>query len=473
MIVANRLLEVESLRKALIDKPFEDLEPALDKLGLEEQVLNLVASKLAQTHEEIVAVLLRSLTGETKWKQQHTTPEFQNMVAQAIQTCFDAGLMYHCNEEGGLKATLSGNVVAAKGVKVRTGKILRAFVSSIQDVVPNTLELLQLISLTPDGEDAYINLSTPEFKESTYALTLLREAEKERIGSKKMFGWLRRYDDLQYEEVQTAKKTLLLWRWIQEVPAKRLEADFQVFEGAIRRIAEQFAWIADTLGMMMVAKKLPEPFLLEVKALRVRLMTGIQEEASGLGDIRVRGLGRVSTRKLLEAGLTTLDMVATEPVERLETILNNGPLASRLHEALRVYRLAASETAPELPAVTDEAEANVDTESTLIIDQGRMELIFQGIPVPLSKTSLSFFLLLAKTPSSYIATTNILQEVWHRDQLDRDYYVVYDQVKSFKRKAEKAFQEHEKDPASVKHLVISRQGQGFMLNVRSHELQVV
>ncbi|HDH87573.1 MAG TPA: hypothetical protein ENF36_05960 [Desulfobacteraceae bacterium] len=60
-------------------------------------------------------------------------------------------------------------------------------------------------------------------------------------------GIFKRSIRLAYEEERAIKKALMLYKWISPSHTREIENDFFIYSGAIKRVGEDFSWLAERL----------------------------------------------------------------------------------------------------------------------------------------------------------------------------------------------------------------------------------
>jgi hypothetical protein len=190
----------------------------------------------------------------------------------------------------------------------------------------------------------------------------------------------------EYDVARSLKKVLLLHDWIEEVRTKDLERTYRVWAGTIGRIGEEFSWLADGLAAITSAVGWTESHRRQVGAIADRLVHGIRADAVGLAPVRVRGLGRVYLRRLVDAGLASEEALKCQSPDELRKVIGNRRVATSLWESLhepkedRPYSVAGD--APEI-SQTRAAEPSVVYEPPLLrIDLVQHRLHYRDFEIP-------------------------------------------------------------------------------------------
>ena len=103
----------------LIEGEFADVEPTLARAPLENHVIDLLASGMARSADELRQLLLSSFTGFAYWSQKMTAAELEDTLTRAVRVCVDGGLA-RMTATGALTPTDLGHVCARKRIGVET-----------------------------------------------------------------------------------------------------------------------------------------------------------------------------------------------------------------------------------------------------------------------------------------------------------------------------------------------------------------
>ena len=323
-------------------------------------------------------------------------------------------------------------------------------------MLTTTCQLLLLLGLSRDSLLIYIPLKSQtgfggyrqEFQQVVY-----ENAEED----KKLFQSLWHPSNLVMPDDQerAVKKTLMMQQWLAETETKDIERHFQVFSGAIKKVGEDFSWLAETLAAFAKVAGWDERFIRRIDNLSQRLVYGVPEKGLALSKIRIRGFGRAHINRLVHEGYDTAEIIADLPLSELARFLPKR-LAERFYNHFRKEYETPKETTPDdqakvkeepgrspVPAETHEGSENnsvlpfliadiIGNESLLstfrmrlydvknlkelivnspliFIDEGRQLLWYRGIPIQLWPASFSYLLLLAKRPKEMLKR----EEIYH------------------------------------------------------------
>ncbi len=321
-----------------------EVEPRLDEAPLAQHVLNLVASGLCRTRDEIREILLASYTGELHWRGGRKEIRFTAKLDEALQQCLAGGLM--ADGKRGLEATALGMTAAAKGITVDTAVAMAAFVKEHADVSPllDPFEIIWALTGTECGEAVYFNMSTTELRSGEYTDLFsntyfsLPEAVRARMNAP-----LSEWKPNDYDDVKRAKKAMILHAWVTGVPTVEMETRFHCYSGSIRALGTEFSWLADALAGVAGVLGWPEAAVAQVRTLADQLVHGVQAEGLALARAGVSGLGRGRISALVAAGITELEAVTQASREMLRKLVTSA-VADRLVE--RAPRAAEAPSGP-------------------------------------------------------------------------------------------------------------------------------
>jgi helicase len=167
---------------------------------------------------------------------------------------------------------------------------------------PGDLNLIHLITMTPDMELLYIQTADRWIEE------FIDEHQ----------------DDLNYEEnydflLREAKTAAMLMDWISEAKEEYISDRYHIGPGDIRRAVETAEWLMHSLAEL--SKHLELGVTFRAKQLADRIHYGAGPDLLTL--LELKGVGRVRARKLYEAGYTNLDKLKAADQERLGDLI--GP----------------------------------------------------------------------------------------------------------------------------------------------------
>lgn len=418
ILVAGNGFHAESLFDQYVCGELGDLEPALADAPLAQHVLNLVASKMARTIQEVETILLSSYTGQRFWRDQ--TEQVTVWIDLAIQNCIDGGLIEAKDQN--LDATEVGRLAASKGVQVETAiqmkRFLEANASAATDITP--FEVLFHLTGTKNGDSTYIGLSTYEHTHGSYfqglrvAVRNLPEHARNRI--------MDDYEEMantSYDNCHRAKKMLVLHDWILGRGNRDIETGYSCYLGMIEGLAGEFAWLMETLASMAKVMGWPEEAVEQLNALTHQLLHGVTAEGIELAKLRTRGFARGRIMGLVKQGTTTVEGVLELAGDALKKIVTQN-VADRIcqigRRLLQIQEIeeTRSEDGGQEPGDSVETPESVEWEEEFapsddmgtsykadvaIVVDGRPDkrrylVSIDGVDVPLTDKSFEVFLTL-------------------------------------------------------------------------------
>lgn len=425
LLVTNSSFEADVWLRHYVGADFEDIVPTLRQAPLENHVVNVLASGLAAHDEDLAALLLSSFTGHVYWSQPSTRDSFLEALDAAVVRCESAGFLRR-DGHGRLAITDLGRACASKGIGVDTGSALAAWARQARSTAPSALEVLMVAGLTPAGQGVYVNMARGERFQRDYRGEVLRRAQEAGTNERPIFtGGAQDLCSSEYEATKAFKKALFIADWIDERRTKDIERQYHVWAGALRRVAEEYAWLIDALAAVARACGWPEPQCRELGLLADRLIHGVRQDALPIAALRVPGLGRALVRRLITAGLATPDALRTADDLSVRSAVRHGGAFA----ALRAKLKEDATTAPrdtharmsdgEWPRVAEPTAAygaeGLDAQPAprLIVDLRTREVSYRGRAIPtrppdhLQRQPLLALAVLAERPGDVLTATEL------------------------------------------------------------------
>jgi helicase len=293
-----------------------EVVPPLERNSLGHHILNLVASGICRTIEEIKEILLSSFSGESPWKGPDQIAAFEKELQRNLDQCIKGELLGQVEDH--LFVTPLGRMAAVKGISVETAIRMGRFAKRMQNRLGEVslLGTLLFLAVTEDGERIHFNLSTGEVKSNRY-LKMLHEA----IGHlpelpQRPLKRLLELKVLTYERAKRAKKALILYNWLSGAPTRRIEEQFNTLLGSIGTLASEFSWLADAFTEAAFLAGWPQTWVSRLELLSRRMVFGVASNAVEIAQTRTFGLGRSRMAALLNAGLDTMEKIRSCCVSR-------------------------------------------------------------------------------------------------------------------------------------------------------------
>jgi len=323
ILVTSSPFEADVWLRHYVGSEFEDIVPTLKDAPLENHVVNLLASGLAEQRDELADLLLSSFTGHVHWNQQMSREVFLEALDAALELCVRGGLVRRA-KEGDLAITDLGRACASKGLGVDTGIALAEWAREARSVALTDLEVLTVASLAPAGHDVYVNMTNNERFQCDYRGEILRRAYEAGASDRPVFARLAEdQSSVEYDVAKAFKKALFLADWIDELRTKDIERQYHVWAGALRRVGEEYAWIVEALAAIAQACGWPDARCRDINLLSDRLVHGVRDDAVPVARLRVRGLGRVLVRRLVTGGFATPEAMRAAGEDAVRKAVNH------------------------------------------------------------------------------------------------------------------------------------------------------
>ena len=307
----------------------------LSGIGLENHLLNIMASGLARNRKELEAFLYRTFMGLSESRET-----IRKSLEKAIRFLLDNGLIEQ-NHRDEMKVSSLGKVVALKGITCLTAMDLALFLREEGNRELAELEILHAAASSDDGKKVYFRISVHEHRSRKYEhfVREIFESQQEYIDTL-LSCVIKTPLLLTRDKAKTHKQTLLLDRWIRGEDTHSFKKDIESCYGAV---AEGMSWIIDAASLVAQSIGSPESLHDRLSILSERLLYGVEEKDLDLARLRVRGLNRTGIRKLVEKGLDSRQTIQETPIATLATIIPKN-VAIDLKQAAETRDEASMET---------------------------------------------------------------------------------------------------------------------------------
>ena len=308
----------------------EEMTPALNRKEMDRHILNLVASEICRDAGEIKAFLKGTFTGQTLWKSEITDADYDKAIEETIALSVKWGLIEKTAKDRLIPTPLGKNT-AAKGIALETAVFFIEFLNTTDPRNVSDFELLMLLAMSHDAIPVYIPIKRNEQGQGGYLHELKQAVHDSMEEAKPIFQSVWKISGMLSQEKERAvKKALMMNRWISPAETKEIENSYEVFSGAIKRVGEDFSWLAETLAALAREIRWDPRAIARIENLSRRLIYGVTEKGLALSKIRLRGLGRTYINRLIAEGYDTPEAVVELPIMELERLLPKH-LAGRLY----------------------------------------------------------------------------------------------------------------------------------------------
>jgi len=294
----------------------ENVESKLwNERALRIHTLATIVSGYARNHRELIEFFSKTF-GARSARIIIT----QNLITKTIKKLIEMNMIK--NHEKEYEPTLLGISVSRLYIDPLTANIILrglSIKSSVSDIY-----YLMLIALTPDFDRVRIFRFSQLYDEAI-ALAESREIppppDELGIEDISLNSWLRAY-----------KIARILYDWINEVDEDTIIENYGIGLGDLVNMIDTAVWLAyaaakicKTVNLIQHSQKLEKIYL--------RIEKGVKEDALDL--VKIRGIGRVRARILINAGIKTVEDLLHTPKSKLislpyfgehivEEILNNA-----------------------------------------------------------------------------------------------------------------------------------------------------
>ena len=260
-----------------------------------------------------------------------TDADYDKVIEETIALSVKWGLIEKTAKDRLIPTPLGKNT-AAKGIALETAVFFIEFLNNADPRNISDFEILMLLAMSHDAIPVYIPLKRNERGQGGYLYELKQAIHDSMEETKPVFQSVWKISGMLSQEKERAvKKALMMNRWISNAETKEIENSYEVFSGAIKRVGEDFSWLAETLASLAKEIRWDPQAISRIERLSQRLIYGVTEKGLALSKIRLRGLGRTYINTLLAEGYDTPEAVTELPLTELERLLPK-------HLAERLYR---------------------------------------------------------------------------------------------------------------------------------------
>ena len=324
IVIAVNQFQADLLWNGYILGEQEQFALAPGQAGFADRVLNLIASKVCSTADEVVSFC--GLTYLGFLRRGAASPQAADKAHEVEQTLAElvrAQLVIR-GEDGRLEASSLGEVAARRGIQAATAVKLARFFSQARDRAVPELELFHLFSLTADGKRVYVPLSSTEHRSRIYESMLNEQLPDGDDPPGEELKRLLHADMLPTStEVRSAKLSLLLGEWIRGGALSGLESRYRCYAGTIRSLTDEIGWLADAANE--VAEVMGWSRADRLKDLADSVRFGVRPDGLALARA-LPGLDREAVRALVAAGFDSPTAVQEASPEVLAAYLSPGQI---------------------------------------------------------------------------------------------------------------------------------------------------
>jgi len=460
--------------------------------------------------KKLLKYLIRDHSCSGYWHTILPKENIHDNIHDCLQILMKNNLIKKSND-GHLSLTPRGILIVAKRIKVDTYYILKKWIKESQKGSISHLEILYLLSQTPDGEEIpvpFYHPSISDYKkerdkceqeeihaENILSLLFQKKEQNKKIYYQKILLKNTKEDEaFSLQEHLSFKKTLLLYDWITGIKTlKTIEQEYNLYRGSIYRLGEGFSWLADSLAALAEHsnwKKNRKEDLLKIKLLSNQLIEGVTNEGLELANLSIPGLSRYYIQKLLQSGYTNKQHLQELSLENLSKILPDM-LAKRIKEYLSTDYSDSTMTLPEtpshypsshltaLPPRRDRTKVGVSLNTNdqrlntiLQIDLLRPDrIIFMGKEIKVTAKEFSLIHFLAQHPEQVMSYEDIIKKIWG-PTTEAIYTRVIQHIYQFRKNILNVIGHNKTNKEKVKNILKVVPRKGVMLNINDEELKI-
>jgi len=304
IIIAKNSMEAQELYDRFI---MGEPEEIFSKLAVEPilrmHTLALIATGLVKREGDIYNFFAETFYGYQFADMQNLEEKIRVILDELIEWKF----VVQTGQD--IRPTLIGKRVAELYVDPGTA---HSFVEAIEKFTPSFFGVLHLIS---SSRELGPQLRMREREGPEYA-ALVSERGADIMGSVPS-EW-----DYEFEHFMDAFKTAMMFDWwCSEFGEAQICEKFGVAPGELngkRDVADWLLYACNELTLLIGKKD----SLKEIRKIRTRVKYGIKEELLAL--VALKGIGRVRSRTLFDAGLQRIVDLRDAPIEKLEGLLGSA-----------------------------------------------------------------------------------------------------------------------------------------------------
>jgi len=271
-----------------------------------------------------------------------------------------------------------------------------------------------------------------------------------------------------YGQEGALEKALILYQWLFSSPTGEIEESNSVFSGAIKKIGEEFNFLAECLALPK-SEGWSEHVTKKRDLLSERLTSGVDLKGQGLSRLRIRDIGRDYISRLVQHGYFTSQALGQLWVEELEQFLFGG-LAQRVAEEIPGFAKQSSSIAPgenKNESQVIEVQASI-SRAILIVDRNHPGTVeYHGKTVRLTSKQFWLLAVLAESPGKCVPYNLIYEKVWGGEVVVEMQQISYHKAQLLKKFSEVA------PIVEVKGLITAVSGEGLILALNPSEVSLI
>lgn len=418
MLIARDAMEGERFIREYVEGALEPVTPQVDLDNLDSHVLDLIASKLAATQEELTIFFHDTFTGRLHW------PVGGNIVQPRVSKTMDDLLERHMVEEEGGRFAVTGLGECAAVTGLHPASIEKIAQWLQKDPMPvdrEPLECLLILASTRDGRDYGFSGKPPRNVSAWVEEARRRLFQPDKKLSPELEKALFPMGGFSRNVAQDLRKALALDGWMGAEETRYLEEQYQLFSGALANMASHFSWLAQAAAALARVLMMPDDWQKKLENLSHRLLLGCEEAGIGLRALRAPGLSRAYIQNLIREGFTTPESLDGVEEDTLAQWIPRPVARDLLAERSRNREQGKwdSQSEPESGSVESPAPKNEEPLGLLVDLRGGGRALYDGQDLNLSPLPFQMLCLLLKRGGSGMAYEEMEAELWPDTQVER------------------------------------------------------
>jgi len=372
ILLAGNQFHFDSLWDRYIEGKEEKLVPVLDKIDLEDIILDLVFSGLAKDYSGLEKLLTTTFSAVHLWRMlsefvqngsnRRSIEQKKDSLKEKIEKLIEDKVFYS-DEKDTLYVTSLGRTIALQGIKLDTGLAIKRKLekgvsptdpkSDFEPINPNLsrmdpigdpLDWFYELLNTKDGDRIHIPLSFYELDSKVYQRKLKDKLSYGSILDQELKALLNDPVQMTLKQLSRLKLSLFFCDWLTPAPVFDLENEYGLRSGFISQSAQELAWLLDSASAIArildsgkkseVGSRRLEKFL---KDLASQVQFGINQEMVEIAKLKVSGLGRDYLWKLSLKGVTSKNQIKEMGLDELKKIIPEK-VAYRLKEEIKMQK---------------------------------------------------------------------------------------------------------------------------------------
>ena len=282
----------------------ERLVSRLDESKLDDLLLNLIASGVSSSVQDLVAFIRETFWWFTLESKRASLKDLETRISTEVEELVQAELVERESEK--LVVTQLGVVCAAKGISVSDFRLVVNWISH-EATNARILDLDTLVAAARTDAVVQSRFPMPGVEAAKWRESLDRHIEVNGMSQGVLALWRQAIDP--YRRGRRAKIAFSIAEWVSGKSTREIEREFGVRGGVLRGVARTASWVLDAAKDAAPLLGASYEFTKGLDELSQRLLYGVPFECVSLAALPVTGLNRGILMELRERGLTDLDVV--------------------------------------------------------------------------------------------------------------------------------------------------------------------